>query len=191
MVVNILLFFIFILQKKIFIFVIILMFLILSMNLVVISSFINNSNSLKSFLKIWTQNSNFRSILSKYLTVIKKKKKIIFSHFYQICICDFKNHVFKMYFLKLLYLKNTIVKTNYSKSFLNYGLFGSLGFGFRWLQHSISYYFGGRHRNKVYWFYWGGNIWFDHWLLSGEYFQLHEDQRTRSSSYSIDDFQVW
>ena len=70
MVVNILLFFIFILQKNIYIFVIILMFLILSTNLVVISSFINNSNSLKSFLKIWTQNSDFRSILSKYLTVI-------------------------------------------------------------------------------------------------------------------------
>ena len=59
-----------------------------------------------------------------------------------------------------------------------------------WLQCSSSYYFGGRHWNKVYWFYWVGKIWFDHWLLFGEYFQLHEDQGTRSSNCLIDDFQV-
>ena len=37
----------------------------------------------------------------------------------------------------------------------------------------------------------GVEIWFDHWLLFGEYSQLHEDQGTRSSSCPVDDFQVW
>ena len=31
---------------------------------------------------------------------------------------------------------------------------------------------------------------FDHWLLFGEYCQLHEDQGSRSSSCPINDFQV-
>ena len=47
------------------------------------------------------------------------------------------------------------------------------------------------HWNKVYWFYWGRKIRFDHWLLFGEYCQLHEDQGRRSSSCPINDFQVW
>ena len=37
----------------------------------------------------------------------------------------------------------------------------------------------------------GEKIWFDHWLLFDEYFQLHEDQGIRSSSCPIDDLQVW